>query len=265
MSADQTACDIIGEGRTVLTRLSVAGPVCGAALLTALVIASGTWAEESLREFAEPGLRDFSATAVVVQKNEDELRKIDPSFAQGYRFRESLIQYKEPLKLRVDSKAGWLAVRYVINGKRKSTQVPGLHLFKVKDIAGHPGEEQGMLESGIVTPGFLADSIASRFVGHQSLDGRRVPVFEFWPTDESHSRHHFLWMDPEKRLVLRHDVENRSGGLKVRYMFKQPTQVAGVWVPTRIEVYNAEGRLAAVTHCTHIRVNTGLSESLFRI
>ena len=241
------------------------GRVLGAVSVSCLIITGMARAEEALRDFTQPDLRDFTASAVIVQKNDAVLHKIGRSFAQGYRVRESLIRFKEPLKLRVDAKAGFLSVRYVINGKRKSTQVPGLHLFKVKDIAGHPGEEQGMLESGIVTPGFLADSIASRFVGHQSLDGRRVPVFEFWPTDESHSRHHFLWMDPEKRLVLRHDVENRSGGLKVRYMFKQPTQVAGVWVPTRIEVYNAEGRLAAVTQYKLVKVNTGLSEALFRI
>jgi outer membrane lipoprotein-sorting protein len=48
-------------------------------------------------------------------------------------------------------------------------------------------------------------------------------------------------------------------------MLKQPTQVAGVWVPTRIEVYNGEGRLAAVTQYKQVKVNTGLSESLFRI
>jgi hypothetical protein len=122
-----------------------------------------------------------------------------------------------------------------------------------------------MLDSGIITPGFLADNVESRFVGQQTLDGRKVPVFEFWYTDEAHSRHHFVWMDPAKKFVLRHDVNNRSGGLKMRFLFKQPSQVAGVWVPRRIEVYNPEGRLAAVTQYTSIRVNTGLSESLFRI
>jgi outer membrane lipoprotein-sorting protein len=169
------------------------------------------------------------------------------------------------MKLRVDSKAGLFSVRYVINGKRKSTQVPGLHINKVKDITGKPGMEQSMLDSGIITPGFLADSVESRFVGYQKLDGRKVPEFEFWYTDEPNSRHHFVWMDPAKRYVLRHDVFNRSGGLKMRFVFKQPTKAAGVWVPTRVEVYNAELRQAAVTQYTNIRVNTGLSESLFRI
>ena len=103
--------------------------------------------------------------------------------------------------------------------------MPGLHINKVKDITGRPGEEQSMLDSGIITPGFLADSVDSRFVGQQTLDGRKVPVFEFWYTDEPHSRHHFVWMDPAKKFVLRHDVNNRSGGLKMRFLFKQP--VAG--------------------------------------
>jgi len=241
------------------------GGAAGVALLGSLLLAGGVRAEEALRDFTQPALRDFSATAAILQKNEDELRKIDKNFAQGYRFKESRIQYKEPQKLRVDSKQGWFSLRYVINGKRKSTQVPGLHINKVKDITGRPGEEQGMLDSGVLTPGFVADAIASRFVGRQELDGRKVPVFEFWPTDEKHGRHHNVWIDPEKRYVLRHDVYNRSGSLKMRLMFKQPTLVAGVWAPTRIEVYTADSHLAAVTQYTGVRVNTGLSESLFRI
>ena len=34
-----------------------------------------------------------------------------------------------------------------------------------------------------------------------------------------------------------------------------------MWVPRRMEVYNPEGRLAAVTHYTSIRVNTGLARA----
>jgi hypothetical protein len=249
----------------VLSRHSLIGGVWGAALLTTFCLAGGAWAEEALRDYAQPALRDFAATAAIVQKNDAELRKIDDNFAKGYRFKESLIQYKEPLKLRVDSKAGLFSIRYVINGKRKSTQVPGLHLNRVKDITGRPGEEQSMLDSGILTPGFVADAVAFRFVGRQELEGRSVPVFEFWYTDEPHSRHHFVWLDPEKKTILRHDVHHRTGALKMRFMFRQPQKVGGIWVPTRVEVYNAEGRLGAVTQYSNIRVNTGLSDNLFRI
>jgi hypothetical protein len=237
----------------------------GAALLAFFFIAGGAGAEVSLKQYTQPALQDFTATAVIAQKNDAELRKIDDSFARAYRFRESLIQYKEPQKLRIDSKAGLLSLRYVINGKRKATQVPGLRINKVKDITGRPGEEQGMLDSGILTPGFVNDAVAFRFLGHQKLDGRTVPAFEFWYTDEDDSRHHFVWIDPAKKIILRRDVHHRKGGLKMRFLYKEPKQVAGVWVPTRVEVYNAENRLGAVTRYTSVKVNTGLSESLFRI
>lgn len=247
----------------MLGRLRGRGGAIGASLLASLILAGGALAAPSLRSYAQPALKDFSAVGEVVTKNDAELRKIEPSYVQSYRFRESLIQYKEPLKLRMDAKAGFLSIRYVINGRRKLTR--GLGLNKVKDITGRPGEKQTMLESGILTPAFLDDHLASRYVGQKTLDGRKVPVFEFWYTDEPNSRRHVVWMDPEKRIVLRHDINHRSGGLKMRFMLKQPVKVSGVWVPTRVEVYNAEGRLAAVTRYTKVKVNTGLSESLFRI
>jgi hypothetical protein len=230
-----------------------------------LIITGAARAEEALHDFAQTDLRDFTASGVLVQKNDAALNKIGRNFAQGYRVRESLIWYKEPLKLRVDAKAGFLSVRYVINGTRKATQVPALHINKVKSIAGHPGEAQGMLDSGILTPAFLANSVASRFVGRQDLDGRPVPVFEFWYTADKLSRHHLLWIDPEKRIILRHDVDDRHGHPWVRYLWNQPIQVAGIWVPTRLEVYSEDGHLAAVTRYTGVKVNTGLSERLFRL
>jgi hypothetical protein len=229
------------------------------------IFAGSAQAGEMLRDAAQPALRDFTASGMILQKNDAELHKIGRDFAQGYRFRETLIQYKEPQKLRVDAKAGFLSVRYIINGTRKATQVPGLHVNVEKDIAGHPGERQGMLDSGVLTPGFLSDSVASRFAGRRKLDGQSVPVFEFWYTADVRSRHHLLWIDPVKRIVLRHDVDDRHGNPWLRYVLKQPIQVAGIWVPTRLEVYNAEGRLAAVTRYIRVKVNTGLSDSLFRI
>ena len=241
------------------------GRVLGAVSVSCLIITGMARAEEALRDFTQPDLRDFTASAVIVQKNDAVLHKIGRSFAQGYRVRESLIRFKEPLKLRVDAKAGFLSVRYVINGNRKATAVPGLHINKVKDITGRPGEAQGMLDSGILTPSFLANAVASRFVGRQELEGQTVPVFEFWYTADKLSRHHLLWIDPEKRIILRHDVDDRFGHPWVRYVLKQPIQVVGIWVPTRLEVYSADGHLAAVTRYASVKVNTGLSESLFRL
>lgn len=237
----------------------------GAILLAILLAAASAGAEETLSEFAQPALHDFTAHAVIVQKNDEALNKIGRGFAEGYRLRESLIRYKEPQKLRVDAKAGFISVRYVVNGSRKATQVPMLHISKVKNIAGRPGESQGMLDSGILTAAFLANSVGSRFVGRRKWEGREVPVFEFWYTADKLSRHHLLYIDPEKKIILRHDVDDRYGHPWVSYELKQPIQVAGIWVPTRLEVYTADNHLAAVTHYTSVKVNTGLNDSLFHL
>jgi hypothetical protein len=251
----------------VLRRSSRRGGAIGAALLAAVCLGTPAWSQGALSDYAQPALQDFSATGTILQKNDAELRKIDNSYVQSHRFRESLIRYKEPMKLRVESKAGFLTIRYIINGKKKSTQ--GLGLRKVKDITGRPGEEQSLFDSGILTPGFLADGVASRFLGKKPVDekqgGLKVPVFELWFTDEPNSRHHFVWIDPAKRVILRRDIHHRRGGVKMRFLLKEPAKVAGIWVPTRVEVYNAEGRLAGVTKYSNIKINTGLDESLFRI
>lgn len=245
-------------------RLAVLKGAFSTALIAAFISAGGARVEETLGDFAQHSLRDFTATVVVVQKNDAELRGLGKNFAQSYRFRETLIRYKEPQQLRVDAKAGLLSLRYVVNGTRKSTQIPGLHINKVKDITGRPGEAQGMLTFGVLTRAFLENAVASRFAGRRELDGRLVPVFEYWYTADKLSRHHLLWIDPEKKIVLRHDVDDGNGRPWVRYLLKQPIQVAGVWVPTGVEVYTADGRLAAVTRATSVKVNTGLDGSLFR-
>jgi len=249
----------------LISTLHPIGRAPGIALLASLVLAGASHAEPDLDRFAQHALKDFTATNEIVQKNPAVLDTIGRNFAQGYRIRQSVIWYKEPSKLRVDAKAGFLSVRYVINGNRKSTQVPGLHINKARDITGRPGEAQGMLDSGLITPAFLTNSVASRYVGQRPLDGRSVPVFEFWYTADKLSRHHLLWVDPDKKIVLRHDVDDRHGHPWMRYMLKQPIQVSGIWVPTRLEVYAADGRLAATTRCSGVKINSGLGEGLFRM
>ena len=241
------------------------GHILGSVSVGCLIINGAARAEETLRDFAQPDLRDFSAAGVIVQKNDAALNKIGRNFAQGYRVRELPIWYKEPSKLRVDAKAGFLSIRYVINGNRKATQVPALHISKVKGHHRPPGRGAGDAGLGIITPLVPRQRGGLPLCRSPGAGRASVPVFEFWYTADKISRHHMLWIDPEKRIILRHDVDDRHGHPWVRYVLKQPIQMAGIWVPTRLEVYSADGHLAAVTRYTNVKVNSGLSESLFHV
>ena len=59
---------------------------------------------------------------------------------------------------------------------------------------------------------------------------------------------------------------SQDGKLQAIYHFKDVKQVApGIWFPTLIEAENVDRVVAGVTAYKDIRVNTGLSDSIFRL
>ena len=49
-------------------------------------------------------------------------------------------------------------------------------------------------------------------------------------------------------------------------LYKNPQEVMpGVYIPTRVEVYNAENKLAGVTAYSNIRVNQPINPSVFKV
>jgi outer membrane lipoprotein-sorting protein len=200
----------------------------------------------------------------VVQKSDPALKEIGPGFEKGYRFKKSDISLKEPGKARVEGKYGILSVLYITNGDRKLQSVPSLRIRKVKNIAAKPGEKQTPLDIGIVTPA-LANQFTTQFLRHETRGAKKLAVFEVAYKAETGGRKHHVWIDPNTRTVVEHQVFHRRGGVKMRYLFHEPVKYASnVWLPSRMELFNGSGKLAAVTRYENIRVNSGLAESLFQ-
>jgi outer membrane lipoprotein-sorting protein len=165
--------------------------------------------------------------------------------------------------VRVEGKYGLFGVLYIINGDRKLQSVPALRIRKVKNIATDPGERRTSLDIGIFTPSLLPH-FETRFLRYDTRDGKKLPVFELSYRQEKGGRKRHVWIDPATRTVVEHQVFHRRGGLKMRYVFRNLVRYAnGVWLPTRVELYNPSGKLAAVTRYEDIRVNAGLADSLF--
>jgi outer membrane lipoprotein-sorting protein len=244
-------------------RLSVRSPSLFMALALVACVSARAGAEETLDRYAQTSLQDLSATAVIVQKSEAALKQISEDFGKGYRATRSALKLKEPGKVRVEGKYGLFSVVYVINGDRKLTSVPTLHIRKVKDISKRPGERQTSLDIGVITPSLLPQ-LNSQFVRYETRGGKRLAVFDLWFKAEPGGRKHTVWIEPTTRTIVEHQVFHRKGGLKMRYLLQNPARYAGgIWLPTRVELFNAAGQLAAVTRYESVQVNGGLSESLF--
>jgi outer membrane lipoprotein-sorting protein len=240
-------------------------PFCLVLVIGTLPLAArGAETQETLDRYAQPALQDLSATAVVAQKSDPALKQIGDGFEKGYRIGRSSLKLKEPGKVRVEGKYSFFSVVYVINGDKKLTSVPTLHIHKVKNIATRPGERQTSLDIGFFTPSLLPQ-LSSQFVRYETRGGKRLAVFDLWFKAEPGGRKHTVWIDPATRTIVERQVFHRRGGLKMRYLYQNPTRYAeGVWLPTRVDLYNAAGQQAAVTRYDDVRVNAGLSDSLFQ-
>lgn len=218
-------------------------------------------AARPVAEYASP-VRDVTLTSAVVQRNMDALKKISNEFAQSYRFASSTMYLKEPDKFRVDSKAGVISVKYVINGNAKVLKAGVIN--KRWDIAKEPGQRQGGLTIGLLTPSFL-DLVDATSIGERTVSGRKAEAFDMRFKGKSGGSWYRLFLHPSDRYVLRMEQYKGDNSLKDTIVFSEPKKINGVWIPTQTKVFNPQGELGATTKMENIRVNTGLADSLFAL
>lgn len=229
------------------------------AIVLAAMAATASAQSVTLTDYASP-VRDIKADSKVVSRNMDALKKISGEFAQSYRFATSTFYYKEPNKMRLDSKAGVVSVRYVINGNAKTVKAGAIN--KRTDITNDPGKRQTALTVGLVTPAWI-NLLNATYKGDRTINGVKTAVFEARHKQEPKGSYRILYMDPAKKYVVRAEGFYGNGKPKMTTDFLDPKQFNGVWVPTRTKVYNPQGELGAVTDLLNIRVNSGLADSLF--
>ncbi|GIV15293.1 MAG: hypothetical protein KatS3mg022_0728 [Armatimonadota bacterium] len=217
---------------------------------------------QDIHDYVQTRLRDLRATVRQQTANQRELEKINKDFANSYRIKQMTARYKEPSKMRLESKVGVVNVVYIINGNQK--HVSAGPIKSTDDISNAPGKRQSLMDFGILTPGFMK-LVNAKFLRYDHEDGVRYPVFELtWANSDDTSKH-IVWMDGKTRTVVKRQWYNQQGKLMAVFYYKNPVEVApGIWVPTRVEVYNAEGKLGGVTTYVDLHVNEGLPDSLFQ-
>ena len=217
---------------------------------------------QDINDYVQTRLRDLRATVKQQTANQRELEKINKDFANSYRIKQMTARYKEPSKMRLESKVGVVNVVYIINGNYK--HVSAGPVKSTDDITNAPGKRQSLMDFGILTPGFMK-LVNAKFLRYDHEGGVRYPVFELtWANSDDTSKH-IVWMDGTTRTVVKRQWYNQQGKLMAVFYYKNPVEAApGIWVPTRVEVYNAEGKLGGVTTYVDLYVNEGLPDSLFQ-
>lgn len=230
-----------------------------AASLLGLAAAQAAAPTPNIDQYTSAKIRTLTMDTEVVTDNQDDLKKIGGDFAEAYRFHHVMLSYVQPDKLQFDSVVLGTHITYTINGNRKFTSIPSYHVHKVEDTTGSPGKKQSLLDVGLVPPE-LFDLYNATFL---RMDGKLL-VYQIMPKQKSETYKDIVWIDPVTHITTKRIHYNRDGKLIAWYQYLNPAEPRPhMYVPTRVEVYNPDNQLAAVTAYSNIKINLPVDNSIF--
>lgn len=229
-------------------------------LVTALFVAAAPAID--FDDAISSNLTDLQFRMAVTSANRSELRKINKDFAVGYEAESGLVQWKEPMKLKLSSSVNGERVVYLIVGARQSYYVQRFNLRKTDDLSQDPGRHQTLFDFGLITKSIQKNFLRGNFVRTDS-DGYNVfDVFFQFEKDKTRYR---IWVHPSRRYIAKRVWYNRKGQLMATFEYSNPVQSNGVWIATQVTVKNAENRVAGVTRYSNVSANSGIPDSVFKL
>ena len=210
-------------------------------------------------------LTDLEATLKVTKYDSYELEKIGSDFKATYSLRNLTLQYKQPDKIRLEGRSQTRGGAVLImNGAMRYYEVPKLRLRKSENLETHPGRRQSLLEyAGLVSPGTL-QFMDGKLLREEKLGDRDTLVYELHFQGDEKNSFYRIWIDKQMHMSLKREWRDALGKLRATFLYSLPQETStGIWVPTRVEVKNAEGISAAVIAMSEIKTNQGLTDEPF--
>jgi outer membrane lipoprotein-sorting protein len=213
---------------------------------------------------ATRGFKDVRLECKVVHADMTELKRIGKDFPKSFEVKNTTAFYKAPRMMRIDGKLGMVGIVLIMNGDYKGVRVPSLHITKKENIASKPDRRQTDFDLGIISESLWQDYIILDIATEKSSDGavRKVTMVH----DNDRDRKIVCWIDADTYKLMKVERYKWRGPLEARYVYSKHTYVDGaIWVPGRVDVYSPEGKLAATTLYENVKVNTNITDSLFKL
>lgn len=212
-------------------------------------------------------VKDIEAAIHVTKYEPKEAEKIGRDFMTAYRFRHLSFRYKQPNKIRLEAKSPTLGNPVLIlNGAMRFYTIPKLNIKNKENLEGAPGKRQSLLEyGGLLSPETLL-FMQGRFVREETLEGETAWVYDLTYQGEEGGSYFRVWFDPRTRITRKREWLNAENQLRATFLYQEPVEAApDVWLPSRVEIKNAEGVTATSLTLDDMKVNQGLPDTLFTI
>jgi outer membrane lipoprotein-sorting protein len=217
----------------------------------------------TIDEVLQTNFKDATFEVKVVQKNQGELGKINKSFGDAYRFDQMKAFLKEPMMIRLESRVGDSEILFILNGFNRLMRVPRANFSQRENLKNDPGKVQSLMDFGILTGSLMRELFTATYLRTDRASGNYVFDLNYLAKFKDTSKFR-IWVDPAKKYITKRESHNRKGEQRATFFYDEPIQSGGVWMPSRVTVRNMENKVAGVTDYRSAKINTGLSDSLFK-
>jgi outer membrane lipoprotein-sorting protein len=229
-------------------------------LLGAACIKPAMAAVPTAEQIMSDKIKDMTATLHVTDVNRAELKKMGGAFATTYSIKKMDMSYKYPNKARFEGRFLGAAIYMVYNGDEKYFRTP--IKTDTRSVKGQPGQKQTLMDIGIFAKDYLTTDYKPNFVRQEG----NLLVFKLSQRGTDNKTHEMVWVNPKNAIIEKRRTYNGEDVLQKELRFTNPRQIRpGIWVPTRIEIYNTSGKLGAAQAIEDIKVNLGISDDVFKI
>jgi outer membrane lipoprotein-sorting protein len=210
---------------------------------------------------AMSSFKDMKATVVVTNSNRRELEKMGKVFAETYQFKKASVCFKGPDKLKLNGELGMMKCEFVTNSNSRLVRIPSIRFKKREDITNQQEKRMTPLDVGVITDA-VWDIYKVKLVRIEK-DETGAIVFVLRLNNQRSPKYQMVWIDGKDFKVLRRDRLTEDDKIKSKVVLTDHKKFGEIWVPTRAEVYNGEGKLAASTEMKDIVVNIGVEDKEF--
>ena len=213
-------------------------------------------------QVATDRIKDMTMTMRVVHEetNYDELKKISSEFATQYRISVYNFAYKWPNKLRVAGKVGVIGGLIIYNGDTKTYKIGPVK--KSESVHGQAGKKQSLMDVGIFAKDWLATDYRAVFLRREGT----LLVYKLEQRDSENHSHEIVWVNPKTAITERRISYGWTPTPNKEIRYKNPKEIRpGVFVPTRVEIYNQEGKLGGVQVVEEMKINLGIADDFFEL
>lgn len=210
-------------------------------------------------------LNDLQANMQVTVQNPKQVQALDGDLAKLATLQQITLEYKEPNRLRlsaVSSQEGPMAL--IVNEAQRIFMEPDRKILHKQNVSTNPNRRLSVLNfCGLLTPG-LFDTLRARYVRQEQINGTNTVVYDlsYWGIEAS--PYHRVWIDPATHVILKRAMYDGGGKLKLIAYYEQPHQIApNIWLPTRVEMRNADQQMFASFTLSAARINQSLSDTRF--